>query len=153
MSAPGGLTAFDADALIYAGQVGHPVGRRIEVLFPDSPDEIAGVGSLILLTEVLAKPMRAGLASDDTKRLLELVGRLDLYPLDDPTAQLALSLAVAYRLKAADSVHLATAIAAGADRFLTGNRKDFPKAIREIDVIYPDDLPEPREHSADESGE
>lgn len=149
MSAPAGLIAFDADALIYAGQVGHPVGRRIEVLFPDSPDEIAGVGSLILLTEVLAKPMRAGLASDETKRLLELVGRLDLYPLDDPTAQLALSLAVSYGLRAADSVHLATAIAAGADRFLTNNRKDFPKSIREIDIIYPDDLADP----GDESGE
>ncbi|MGC5027228.1 type II toxin-antitoxin system VapC family toxin [Tsukamurella sp. DT100] len=100
--------------------------------------------------------MRAGLASDETTRLLELVGRLDLYPLDDPTAHLALSLAVSYGLRAADSVHLATAIAAGADRFLTNNRKDFPKSIREIDVIYPDDLPDPGDDPAgpgDESGE
>jgi hypothetical protein len=37
-------------------------------------------------------------------------------------------------------MHLATAVAAGADRFLTNNRKDFPQTITEIDVVYPDDL-------------
>ncbi len=147
------LTAFDSDVLIYAGDAAHPLAAKIAQLFPEATDEIAGTGSLILLTEVLAKPMRADAASSETRDLIDLLGRLDLYPLDDPTAQLALALAVSYGLKAADSVHLATAIAAGADRFLTGNRKDFPKTIREIDVIYPDDLPEPREHSADESGE
>lgn len=63
---------------------------------------------------------------------------------------------MSYGLRAADSVHLATAIAAGADRFLTNNRTDFPKSIREIDVIYPDDLPDPGDDPAgpgDESGE
>ncbi len=143
------LVAFDADVLIYAGQLGHPLGRRIVRLFPDAPDEIAGVGSLILLTEVLAKPMRLDPSSAESQRLLELVGRLDLYPLDDSTAQLALTLAIAYRLTAADSVHLATAIVAGADRFLTNNRKDFPKTITEIDIVYPDDIPDPGDESDD----
>lgn len=32
-------------------------------------------------------------------------------------------------------------IAAGGDRFLTGNRKDFPKAVTDIDIAYPEDLP------------
>lgn len=137
-----GLTAFDADVLIYAGEVGHPLGKRVARLFPTAADEIAGSGSLLLLTEVVAKPLRVNPASNEAQRLLELLSRLDLYPLDDPTAQLALSLAVAYGLRAADSVHLATAIAAGADRFLTNNRKDFPKSITEIDVVYPDELPE-----------
>lgn len=137
------LTAFDSDVLIYAGDSGNPLARRITQLFPATTDEIAGTGSLILLTEVLAKPMRADDESTETTDLVELLSRLDLYPLDDQTAQLALALAVSYGLRAADSVHLATAIAAGADRFLTNNRKDFPKTITEIDVIYPDDLPDP----------
>jgi hypothetical protein len=37
-------------------------------------------------------------------------------------------------------VHLATAVAAGADRFLTNNKSDFPKSIVEIDITYPEDL-------------
>jgi len=37
-------------------------------------------------------------------------------------------------------VHLATAVNVGADRFITNNRRDFPKSIAEIDVTYPADL-------------
>ena len=69
-----------------------------------------------------------------------LLSRLDLVPLDEATARLSLSLPVSYGLRAADAAHLATGIAAGADVFLTNNRKDFPKAITEIDVVYPDEL-------------
>ena len=39
-------------------------------------------------------------------------------------------------------MHLATAVNAGASRFLTNNSKDFPKSIAEIDIVYPDDLPD-----------
>ena len=49
----------------------------------------------------------------------------------------------AYALRAVDAVHLATAVGAGADRFLTNNRSDFPKSITEIDITYPDDLADP----------
>lgn len=40
-----------------------------------------------------------------------------------------------------DAVHLATAVAAGADRFATSNARHFPKTIAEIGVTYPTDLP------------
>lgn len=49
----------------------------------------------------------------------------------------------AYGLRAADAVHLATAVGGGADRFLTNNQSDFPTSIAEIDVVYPADLPDP----------
>jgi hypothetical protein len=39
---------------------------------------------------------------------------------------------------------LATAVKVGADRFLTNNTSDFPKSISEIDVTYPDELPDQR---------
>ena len=48
--------------------------------------------------------------------------------------------AASYGLRAADAVHLATAVGAGANRFLTNNKRDFPKSITEIDVTYPEDL-------------
>jgi len=40
-------------------------------------------------------------------------------------------------LRAADAVHLSTAVIANADRFITNNTKDFPVSIAEIDVTYP----------------
>jgi hypothetical protein len=45
--------------------------------------------------------------------------------------------------RAADAFHLATAVLAGADRFITSNRRDFGPSITEIDVLYPDALDEP----------
>ncbi|RUP33741.1 MAG: PIN domain-containing protein [Mycolicibacterium sp.] len=134
--------AFDADVLIYAAARDHPLGTRVAALFAATDaEEAVGVGSVLLLTEVLAKPMRDDADSDECTSLLSLMSRLDLLPFDAPTARLSLALAVSYGLRAADAGHLATAVAAGADRFLTNNRKDFPRSIAEIDIVYPDELP------------
>lgn len=133
-------TAFDADVLIYAAVEGHPLGERVWRLFEQGGDGPVGVGSVLLLPEVLAKPMRHGPASE-LAILAALLGRLELLAFDAPTARLAAALAASHGLRAADAAHLATAVAAGADRFLTNNRRDFSRDISEIDIIYPDDLP------------
>lgn len=135
------MDAFDADVLIYAAARRHPVGAAVAALFPDDVDSIdsVGVGSVLLLPELLSKPMR-----DDDQAQLQALGwllsRLELLPTDEETARLATSLAAAYRLRAADAIHLATAVRAGADRFITNNRKDFSSSIAEVDVCYPDQL-------------
>lgn len=135
-------TAFDADVLIYAATRDHPLGARVRALFEQvGIAATAGSGSVLLLAEVLAKPMRADPQSDETRSLAGLLSRLDLHPLDAATARLALALSVSYGLRAADAAHLATAVATGADRFLTHNRRDFPQTIAEIDIVYPEDLP------------
>jgi len=136
------MDAFDADVVIYAAAAGHPLGRRVRALFPVEPEAMAGVGSVLLLPEVLAKPMRDGSAAE-VAALAGLLGRLDLRSVDPVTAEVATTLASEYRLRAADAVHLATAVVAGADRFVTSNRRDFPASISEIDVTYPEDLDEP----------
>jgi predicted nucleic acid-binding protein len=89
---------------------------------------------------VLTKPLRADPDSHESVALLGLLSRLNLKTLDEPTAHLAVALGVSYGLRAADAAHLATAIAAGADRFLTNNRRDFPMSISEIAIVYPDQL-------------
>ena len=139
------MDAFDADVLIYAAAPGHVLGRRVRALFPAgplAPDASVGVGSLLLLPELLAKPLRQQ-AGDELAALSGLLSRLDLLPLDPATADLAVALGAAYRLRAADAVHLATAVLVGADRFLTANSRDFRQSISEIDITYPADLPEP----------
>lgn len=136
------LTAFDADVLIYAAHGSGPLGSRIKELFREVPtEEFAGMGSVLLGVEVLAKPLREEPGSLEARELFRLLGRLDLRAFRQTTADLALSLAVTYGFRAADAAHLATAVENGASRFLTNNHKDFPKTINEIDIMYPDDLP------------
>ncbi|HEY1920612.1 MAG TPA: PIN domain-containing protein [Streptosporangiaceae bacterium] len=137
------MDAFDADALIYAAVPGHPLGRRIAALIgsPHGPAP-TGTGSVLLLPEVLGKPLRDG-ATGEIRNLAALLARLDLRPVDLATAELATSLSARYKLKAADATHLATAVAVGADRFITNNQRDFPKAITEVDITYPADLIDP----------
>lgn len=141
------VDAFDADVLIYAAVAGHELGRRVRALFPPEPVDtttsLAGIGSVLLVPELLAKPMRDR-ADAEVVELGALLGRLSLRPVDRATAELATALAASYGLRAADAMHLATAVSAGADRFLTNNAKDFSKSISEIDITYPMDLPDPK---------
>lgn len=140
------MDAFDADVLIYAAVPEHPLGRRVRALFPREATtmtgSVAGIGSVLLIPELLTKPMREG-AVTEVQALATLLGRLELRPTDAATAGLAASLGASYRLRAPDAIHLATAVAAGADRFITNNSSDFSTDITEIDVIYPSELPDP----------
>lgn len=53
------MDAFDADVLIYAAVPGHPLGQRVASLFQSAtPTTTAGVGSVLLLPEVLSRPLR-----------------------------------------------------------------------------------------------
>jgi predicted nucleic acid-binding protein len=134
------MDAFDADVLIYAAVSGHPLGEQVAALFRSAaPGTAAGVGSVLLLPEVLGRPLRDG-AVDEVRILAALLARLDLRPVDRATAELATALSSRYRLKAADATHLATAVGMGADRFITNNKRDFLPTIAEVTVTYPADL-------------
>jgi predicted nucleic acid-binding protein len=138
------MDAFDADVLIYAIEPHNKLRHRILGVIPQEPltieDPPAGIGSVLLLPELLAKPMRDK-AEDQTEALLEVLGRLELH-VDRPIANAATTLAAKYRLNAVDATHLATAVVMAADRFITNNQKDFQKTISEVDVVYPAELPE-----------
>ena len=137
------MDCFDADALIYAAIPGHPLGQRVAALFRRAePGALAGAGSVLLLPEVLSKPLRDG-TPDEVRFLAGLLARLDLRPVDRAIAELATALSSRYRLRAADATHLATAVGLGADRFITNNQRDFPTAITEVRITYPADLPDP----------
>ena len=134
------LDAFDADVLIYAAAPALSDGAPIRALFDAAEDDTSvGIGSVLLIPEVLTKPLRTG-DMEEARSLAAFLGRLDLAPVDRAIAQAAAALGARHGLKAADAVHLATAISLGADRFITNNRKDFSSDIDEIDVVRPADL-------------
>jgi predicted nucleic acid-binding protein len=144
------MDAFDADVLIYAAVPDHPIGRRVLALFlVNRPADTVpvGIGSVLLLPEILTKPIREE-AAVEVAALAALLGRLDLLAVDEATAHLAVALGADYRLKAADAVHLATAVAAGADRFITNNYRDFPQTITETVITYPPELGDPSDAPA-----
>jgi predicted nucleic acid-binding protein len=132
------MDAFDSGAIIYAAVPDHPLGRRVLALFRQG-GQPAGAGSVLLLPEILGKPLREGQTSE-VRILAGLLSRIDLRPLDRATADLATALACKYGLRAADATHLATAVGLGAERFITNNQRDFPRAITEVRVTYPGDL-------------
>lgn len=133
------MDAFDADVLIYAAAPGHPLGDPVRAIFEAIRSGPVGVGSMLLVPEVLTRPSRAK-HDDEIDALKRLLSRLDLHELDQATATLAAGLAAEYRLRLADAVHLATAVQVGATRFVTANRQAFGDRIVEIDIVHPDAL-------------
>lgn len=133
------ITAFDADVVIYATS-DHPFAEQVGRVLEAGREW--SVGSVLLIPEVLAKPIRIR-ALEERDALVAVLRRITLHPLDESTAALATTLAAQYRLRTADAVHLATAVAVGADRFLTNNTKDFGGEIAEIEIVTPADLSRP----------
>ena len=129
------ILAFDTDVLIYAADLTHPLGQK--VLRVLEHPAITAIGSCILLPELLSKPIRLGL-HDERDALLGILALLELIALDTANATLAAQLGASYKLKAPDAIHLATAVQAGADAFITNNTSDFkPELILELNVLFP----------------
>ena len=133
---PGGtiaeLDAFDSDVLIYAaGDDARATAIRAVIRDSSRP-----LGSTVLIPEVLTRPMRRG-ERKEYDVLVLLLAQLDLKAVDDEIADAATVLGANYGLRAADAIHLATAVVWGADRFHTNNRKDFGPHITEVEVVYP----------------
>ena len=124
--------AFDANVLIGAARPAGPSAVDQDVILRSEER----IGSVILLPEVLTKPLRIGELTE-LSSLNELLGTFDLKPVDEEIADAAVTLGAKYRLKSPDAIHLATAVVWGAERFYTHNTKDFGDHITEIDVVVP----------------
>jgi predicted nucleic acid-binding protein len=125
--------AFDADVLIYLAR-GDARAVSVRAAMERSANAL---GSVLLLPEVLSKPIAAG---DDAqyRELVRILARLDLKVTDAEIADASALLGAKYRLRAADAIHLATAVVWGAERFHTNNRKDFGPQIEEVEVVWPE---------------
>lgn len=126
------MDAFDADVVICSA-------RRDELGFSARRSLDSGserIGSVVLLPEVLSKSIRGGYESEYAI-LTSVLATFDLKAVDSDIADAATTFGAKYRLKAADAIHLATAVVWGAERFHTNNRKDFGAHITEVEVVHP----------------
>jgi hypothetical protein len=101
------MDAFDADVLIYAAVPVHRLGRRVRALFPvhaTTGGARAGIGSVLLLPELLTKPMRDGVETE-LEAFTAQLGRIDLRPVDPTIAELATALGATHRLVHHEQLH------------------------------------------------
>lgn len=99
-----------------------------------------GVSSTITLAEVLVQPLRAE-NSELAKQYEEILTssrNFRLQPVTTSIARLAANLRGRYALKMPDALHVATAIEAGCDAFLTNDAAI--KRVTEITVLILDEL-------------
>jgi len=134
------VIAFDADVLIYAVDDSNPIAYSIRKLINNIPGNTAGIGSVLLIPETLIKPFRIH-SESQIDAISEILAQLTLVPVSREIATKATQYGAKYRIKTPDAIHLATAVHAGADYFLTNNRKDFSKAISEMNIVFPAEIP------------
>ena len=131
--------SFDADVLIYASKAGFALGEKVAALLADPARDGERYGSVLLLPELLIKPTRLQQAQEQ-QNLVFCLSRLTLIDITEAVAELAVGLGARYGLKAADALHLASAVHIGAEAFLTNNHKDFASDIAELQVLHPEAL-------------
>jgi predicted nucleic acid-binding protein len=117
----------DAGVLIYSTVPAHPLGEPVARLLEQPPATTVCIGSVLLVPELLIKPIRFSNRAE-RRALVAGLSNLQLIPVDGPVAEMAAALGATYGLKALNAIHLACAVHAGADAFVTNNRKDFDEA-------------------------
>lgn len=135
------LMGFDTAPLIYYVE-NHPSYADVMQVIIDRLDDghLQAIGSFIILTEVLIQPIRVNnhaLAQKYETILLKSAG-FQLIPIAESVSRRAAILRATYNLRTPDAIHIATAIEAGCDAFLT-NDKGL-KRVSEIRILLLDEL-------------
>jgi predicted nucleic acid-binding protein len=132
---------IDTAPLIYFIEQ-HPVylDRVRAIMQQIDAGEIAGVSSVVTLTEVLTLPVKAGLHDiQQAYRAVLLNSRsFTLVPIHAQTAIRAAELRARYSLKTPDALQVSAAIDAGCDAFLTNDTGI--KRVQEISVLVLDEI-------------
>ncbi|MBC8163903.1 MAG: type II toxin-antitoxin system VapC family toxin [Roseiflexaceae bacterium] len=133
--------AFDTAPLIYFVER-HPVyfDRMLLIMRYVDRGLIAGVASTVALAEVLVQPLRAEntTLAERYETVLAESYSFRLETLTTTAARRAGDLRARYNLRTPDALHVATAIEAGCDAFLTNDAGI--KRVSEINVLVLDEL-------------
>lgn len=135
------LLALDTSPLIYYIEENPKYDKLITEVFEGfERGDFQIIVSSLTVTEVMSLPVRRGnhgLANSYYRLLTETIG-LKVVAADTEIAHKAANLRAKYSLKTIDAIHLATAIVAGCDAFLTNDY--IFKRVTELRVLILDDL-------------
>ena len=127
---------LDANVFIYAVEGFAPFDEAL-VSLPDGIErqEIEAVTSELTLAEVLVVPIREGAQStvDRYVQTIRSQDGLSVVPVTREILVEAARLRATNRLKLADAIHVATALASGCGVFLTND--DRPRVPKRLDVL------------------
>lgn len=135
------IAYLDTAPLIYVIE-DHPTFAPLVAPLLDAIDrgEKRGISSFLTLAEILVQPYRRRRADLAARYRELLVGspNMRLLPLDEAVAVETARIRASYGIRLADAVHLATAVSAGADAFVTNDAR--LRRFREVRVIVLTDL-------------
>lgn len=116
------------------------VAKLDAIIAPVEQGAIGAVTSVITLAEVLTQPLKQGNArlEQEYRDILLHSAGFHLLPITAPIAELAARLRAHYNLRTPDALHVAAALDAGCDAFLT-NDKDI-RRVTDIPVWVLADL-------------
>ncbi len=130
----------DTVALIYFLEADPVFGERAAAVFAEiDAGRLLACASFVALTEITVKPLKNGdaaLTQAHTDFLLN--GPLALMIVGHSVAQRAAELRARYNLKTIDALHVATALEAGCDAFLTND--DGLQRLNEISILLLSEL-------------
>lgn len=134
--------ALDSSCFIYHIEENKKYISLTEVLFETmlSQGVLSALGSTLLLTEVLTRPMEEGRGDLVLAYKSLIVGfpHFQLFPLDEDIAEKAAFFRSRYNLRTPDAIHVATAVVHGAGAII-GNDTKW-KLIKELDIIVLDEF-------------
>lgn len=133
--------AFDTAPLIYFAERNlQYFDRMLFVMRKIDHGDIIGVASTIILTGVLVQPLHVGdkVLTERYESILSKSRSFRLERIGTMIARRAADLRARYNLRTPDALHIATAIDAGCDAFLTNDAR--LKRVTEIAVLVLDDL-------------
>lgn len=142
--AAGSIPVFGIDSmvLIYHFEENEAFGPAATALLRAAEDgDCRLVASILARLEVLVAPKRR--ERDDLCRryreLFDSFPNLDVLPIDTAAAEIASAVRAAHDLRTPDALHLAAALHAGADAFVTEDRRHFPGSLGGMPILSLDE--------------
>jgi len=132
---------IDASPLIYFVERNPAYVDRVRAIIEQvDAGSLEGVSSVMVLTEVLAHPIRLKESGIQRAyhRILRNSTNFRLIPLQESTAVEAANFRAHYNLRTPDALHIATALEAGCEAFLTNDHA--LRRVSEIRALVLDDL-------------
>ena len=133
-------TGTDANCFIYAlERAGSDRGRFILGQLFDGNHRV--IASTMALSEFLVSPYRQGTAAEvaAVRAGFQSLPGLELLPLTNEIADQAARIRAATNLQLPDAIHIATALVAGAEAFLTNDRQ-LLRALDELPILILEDV-------------